>query len=192
METVEAIMSRRSVAKMSDRRPSREDIEVLLNAAVRAPNHHLTEPWRFVVLTGKALDELGEAMAERVRAQYAGTPDQDQKIELERARPHRAPVILTVVYVQSGHPKAIEREDRYAIGAAMQNILLAAHSRGLAAYLRTGPAAEFEGVAEFLRLKPDEEIAGFIYVGYPAEDAAQTPQARRSDPLDKTEWRGWS
>lgn len=163
---------------------------MLLGAAVRAPTHHLTEPWRFVVVTGKVLDQLGDVMADRVRIQYADAPDLDQKVELERARPHRAPVIVTVIYVPSSHPKAIEREDRYAVGAAIQNILLAAHSRGLAAYLRTGPAAEFPGVNEFLGLEEGEEIAGFIYLGYAAL-GEEPPRTRRTDPAERTVWRGW-
>lgn len=190
MDTLEAILTRRSVAKMSDRRPGREDIEVLLRAAVRAPNHHLTEPWRFIVITGGALDELGEAMAERVRQQYAGLPELAGKVELEKSRPHRAPVILVLIYVPSTHPKAIEREDRYAVGAAIENILLAAHSRAMAGYLRTGPAAEFAGVHRYLGLNPGEEVAGFIYLGYPA-DQPNPVQSRRTDPMDRAEWRGW-
>lgn len=191
VDAIDAIMSRRSVAKMTERRPSLAEIDLLLAAAVRAPNHHLTQPWRFVVLTGAALDQLGEAMVARVRTQYAGTAELAQKIELERARPHRAPVILTVIYVASAHPKAIEREDRYSVGAAMQNILLAAHAQGLAAYLRTGPASEFAGVAEFLSLTEAEEVAGFIYLGYTSEDADPAPQSRRTDPSELTEYRGW-
>src|SRR5687767_1138817 len=134
MEVEEAILSRRSVRKMKADEPSRADIEALLEAGTRAPTHHITEPWRFIVLKGTALVDLGEAMAQRVREQYSDDPDLEQKIELEKSRPHRAPVILVVVYKTSEHPKAIEVEDRYSIGAAMQNILLTAHGRGLAAF----------------------------------------------------------
>lgn len=189
MDVTEAIATRRMVAQVDkERRIARDEVEALVNAAVRAPNHHLTQPWRFVVLTGEALDGLGEAMADRVREQYAGQPELEQKVELEKSRPLRAPVILVVVYVPSANPKAIGVEDRYAMGAAMENILLTAHGMGLGAYLRTGRGAEYLGVHRFLGLSEGEEIAGFIYLGYPAE-AQERPPTNRDEP--RVTWVGW-
>lgn len=182
------ILNRRMISKVGTRRPGKEEIEALLQAAVRAPTHHLTQPWRFIVLTGTALDELGEAMTERVKRESAGSEELDQKLEVERGRPRRAPVIVTVVYAPSDNPKALEVEDRYSVGAAMQNILLLAQSRGLGAFLRTGPAAEDAAVKRHLGLSDREEIAGFIYVGYPEQDR---PITKRTDPRELTEWRGW-
>ncbi len=190
MDVNEAITTRRMVAKVESKAPSRGEIERLLAAAVRAPSHHLTEPWRFIVIAGTALDDLGHAMAERIRAQFADSPDLEQKIELEKSRPKRAPVIIVVVYVPSTHPKAIEVEDRHSIGAAMQNILLAAHGAGLGAFLRTGPAVFDENVRGFLQLGSDEEIAGFIYVGYPAPDQPES-MSNRSEFSERTRWLGW-
>lgn len=190
MDVHEAITTRKMVAKVESRAPSRCEIEQLLAMAVRAPNHHLTEPWRFIVITGAGLDDLGDAMAERIRAQFADSPELDQKLELERLRPRRAPVIIVVIYVPSTHPKAIAVEDRHTIGAAMQNILLAAHGSGLGAYLRTGPAASDESVRRFLRLDPGEEVASFIYVGYPAPDQPES-MSNRSEFSERTQWVGW-
>ena len=184
-------MTRRSVSKLSGMRPDASLIQHLLEAGVRAPNHHMTEPWRFIVLTGDALAELGEAMAQRIRENYANEPDLEKRVEVEKARPFRAPVIVVVVYSPSDNPKAIEVEDRYAVGALLQNVLNAAHASGLGGYLRTGPAAEYRGVHEFLRLREGEEIAGFIYLGYPEEEPARELSSRT--PVDeRTEWLGWS
>jgi nitroreductase len=190
LDAFEAILTRRSVSKVSDKTPEASEIGRLLEAGVRAPNHHLTEPWRFIVLTGDALKELGEAMAERIMQNYAGEPDLEKRLEVEKARPFRAPVIVVVVYSPSDNPKAIEVEDRYAVGALMQNILLAAHASGLGAYLRTGPAAEFPQVHRYLGLRAGEEIAGFIYLGYPEQESTPEPSSR-TPPGDRTEWRGW-
>lgn len=177
---------------MTSDRPSRADIEALLEAATMAPTHHMTQPWRFIVLTGGARDELGAAMAERVRREQAGDPHLDEKAQSEAARPLKAPVVITVVYTPSDHPKAVASEDRSSVGAAMQNVLLAAEARGLATYLRTGPASLDPGVAAHLGLKagpPPEEIAGFIYLGYAAQDPP--PPKTRTSAGDLTEWRGW-
>jgi nitroreductase len=185
METFEAITTRRSVHRTSDRVPPREVIHRLLDAAVAAPNHHLTEPWRFVVLSGDALKQLGAAWA-------AAEERTGRDPEGARDKPLRAPVIITVIESPKAHlsSKVVEVEEHHAVGAAMQNILLAAHNAGLAAMLRTGPAARMHEIMEFLGLTSGELIAGFIYVGYPPDEVA-SKAPRKTAAADLTEWRGW-
>lgn len=189
MDALEAIFTRRSVAKVSEERPSREEIAGLLDAAVRAPTHHLTEPWRFVVLTGPVLGELGEAMAERLLRELGDGPGIEVRAQIERSRPLRAPVIVVVVYVPSDHPQAVEVEDRYSVGAAMQNLLLAAHATGLAAHVRTGAAAADPGVHKLLGIRDGEDIAAFVYLGHPVNPVG--PPTRRTLATDRTTWLGW-
>lgn len=190
VDVSEAIRSRRSVPALTGQVPARPEVEALLEAAVMAPTHHMTQPWRFVIVQGGARDALGEVMGRRVRRELAGDPMVDSKVAAEAARPLRAPMIVVVVYTPSDHPKAIAMEDRYSVGAAMQNILLAAHDRGMAAFLRTGPAALDPDVARHLGLEVDgpapEEIAGFIYLGYPS--AGAPPPKPRADPRERTVW----
>jgi nitroreductase len=184
METYEAIMTRRSGAKTTDQVPERNAIEKLLDAAVAAPNHHLTEPWRFVVLAGDALKELGDAWA-------AGEEQMGRDPEKVREKPLRAPVIIAVIERPKAHlPKVVEIEEHHAMGAAMQNMLLTAHDAGLAAMLRTGEAAHISEVRTFLGLEEGEFVAGFIYVGYPPEDYDRKPP-RKTSAAELTEWRGW-
>jgi nitroreductase len=185
METYEAIMTRRSVTRPGDGSPTKEQIAKLLAAAVRAPNHHLTQPWRFVVLTGDALKELGRAWAAGVEREG----DDSTKII---DKPLRAPVIVTVLEKPHSHnPRIVELEEHYAVGAAMQNILLAAHDMGLGAMIRTGHAAHLKEVLEYMGAERDELIAGFIYIGFPREGDDERPFSRRIPAEDKTEWRGW-
>jgi nitroreductase len=184
METYEAIMTRRSGGKTTERLPDRSTIERLLDAAVAAPNHHLTEPWRFVVLSGDALKELGDAWG-------VGEERQGRDPEKVRDKPLRAPVIITIVERPKAHlPKVVEIEEHHAVGAAMQNMLLAAHDAGLAAMLRTGEAAHIPEVRDYLGLAEGEFVAGFIYVGYPPEDYERKPP-RKTSAAELTEWRGW-
>ncbi|MGH2706086.1 MAG: nitroreductase family protein [Actinomycetota bacterium] len=189
MDALDAIMTRRSMNKVAERRPDQDAIRTLIEAAVRAPNHHLTQPWRFIVLGGSALGALGDAMAERLRRETPDDPFLDQKAERERAKAFRAPVIVTVVFVPSSNPKAIEVEDRYAVGAAIENMLLAAHALGLGVYLRTGPAAYDAGVRQVLGLTPEEEVAGFLYLGYVDGDPPEMPP--RAQAAERTTWVGW-
>lgn len=184
VDTYDAIITRRSVPKLTDESPSRAQIERLLEAAVRAPTHHLTQPWRFLVLTGKALDEFGAAWE-------AGTQRAGKDASGIAAKAHRAPVIIAVIATPHlNHPKAIEMEEHYATGMAMQNILLAAHNMGLGAMIRTGPAAQMDEVRELFDVGPDERIAGLIYLGYPAPGDSERPMTRRSPAAERTEWRG--
>ena len=184
MDTYEAIMTRRSVPKTGEGIPSRERIARLLDAAIAAPNHHLTEPWRFVVLTGDALKELGEVFAGHARRTGGNA-------ELARDLPQRAPVIITVIdHPKIGDAHVPEIEDHYSIGAAMQNILLAAHNDGLVAMIRTGPYSRLPEVHEFLGVDHGELVAGFIYVGHPLEGCVK--KAPRKTPASAlTQWRGW-
>ncbi len=186
METYDAILTRRSVPKArADPTPAKEQIERLLAAAVRAPNHHLSQPWRFVVLAGDALDTFADAWARG--ASREGSDDSGIT-----AKAHRAPVIVVVIErPRLNNPKVVEIEEHHAVGAAMQNILLAAHDMGLGAMLRTGPAARLAEVSEYLGVNGDEFVAGFIYIGYPPEGDDQRPMSRRTAADEVTEWRGW-
>lgn len=186
MDAYEAIVTRRSVPKVRDDLPARDDITRLLEAAVRAPTHHITEPWRFIVLAGDARVELGTAWAAGVARQGGSTAGIAGKVL-------RAPVIVAVIERPKIHlPKVVEVEEHYATGAAIQNILLAAHSGGLGAMIRTGAAATLEEVRAYLGVEAGEHIAGLIYVGIPVEGDSLRPASRRTAATEITEWRGWS
>ena len=185
MDAYEAIITRRSISKTADRACDKALIERLLEAAVRAPNHHLTQPWRFIVLTGSARAELGEEWAAAARRE-GKNPD------LAKAKPLRAPVIICVVErPKLDHRRVVEAEEHYATGAAIQNILLAAHAEGLAAMIRTGEAAGLPEVRAYLGIGDEEILAAMIYIGYPEDGKSERPPTRRTPPKELTEWRGW-
>lgn len=185
METYEAIMTRRSVPKVGPIAPERADIERLLAAGVRAPTHHLTQPWRFVVLKGPALDEFG-------RAWEAGTEREGKDASGIMDKAHRAPVIIAVIErPHLDNRKVIKEEEHYATGAAIQNMLLAAHDAGLGAMIRTGPAALMPEVRAALGVADDEAIAALIYLGLPEAGSEERPMTRRKPVEELTEWRGF-
>jgi nitroreductase len=184
METFDAILTRRSVHRVTDRVPDRVTIERLLEAAVRAPTHHLTQPWRFVVLAGEERVRLGRAWAKGVER---GGKDSSGIV----GKALRAPVIVCVIERPQVHlPKVVEIEEHHATGAALQNILLAAHDMGLGAMLRTGPACAMSEVRNVLGVEEHELVAGFVYLGYPQEGADDRPMTRRTAAAELTEWRG--
>lgn len=180
-----AIHARRSVGRVRPEPIPRADVERLLGAAVRAPNHHLTGPWRFVVLGGEARRELGRAHARAVARARPQTPPEG--LAKEEARLERAPVVIAAC-VRASEDAVTAREDRDAVAAAVQNMLLAAADLGLAAMWRTGAMVDEPEVREALGVEPGGAVVAFVYVGRPAEPAgAPTPRP----PLeDVVEWRG--
>jgi nitroreductase len=181
-----AIRSRRSVGRVLPDPIPRETVRQLLEAAIRAPNHHLTEPWRFVVLAGDARRAVGEAHARSVATARPGLPEAG--LAKEAARLERAPVVVACVVRTSAEDAVTAREDRDAVAAAVQNLLLAAHARGLGAMWRTGTMVDEPEVHEALGLEPRDAIVAFVYLGRTGE--AAPPETPRR-PIDEVvEWRG--
>lgn len=174
MEALDAIYSRQSVKRVRPDPVPRELIEKLLSAAVQAPNHYKVRPWRFIVLTGAARERLGDVLAERLRA---GNPElPPEALDIERAKPLRAPLIIAVGVDRPADPRVLEIENVCAAAAAAQNLLLAAHALGLAAMWRTGPPASDPAVKDFLGLAADQHLIAFLYIGYP--EAPRLPSER--------------
>jgi nitroreductase len=183
---IQTIRSRRSIRKMrSDKSPSREQVKAIIEAATWAPNHHMTEPWRFVVIAGEERNKLGEALAEALIGEFPDTPK--EKIELERTKPLSAPVILTLISATKAGPKVVEQEELIAAGAALQNILLSAHAIGLSTMVRTGAHSYSGRMRRFLALGDGERLVGMVYLGYSSDIQ---PIGKRTDPQARTEWRG--
>ncbi len=165
MDTMEAILTRHSIPKVKPEGIPRPVIEKLLKAAVQAPNHYHVRPWRFVVMTGRGREQLGAVMAETLKAQHPEMPESG--LDIERAKPLRAPVLIAVGVDRPGDPRVLEIENICAAAAAIENLLLAARAEGLGAMWRTGAAARDPEVKKFLGFEPDQPLIGFVYVGIP-------------------------
>ena len=187
MEIIEAIQTRCSVNKLLTNQPKRSDIRAMLDAAVRAPIHRMTEPWRFVVIAGESRDELGDVLTQILQS----TDPDATKDELarERAKPLRAPVLIGVSCLK-GRNEVETHENIAGTAAGIQNMLLAAHSLGLGAQWRTGDNSYTPLLVTWLGAPEDAQFMGFIYVGYraPLVPDRQTP---RRPSTDLTDWRGW-
>lgn len=179
---LEAIHSRRSIGKVTDEQPPRELIQQMLDAAVTAPNHHMTEPWRFFVLTGSARNRLGEALVEERLSQEEDPDSVPEKVlDKIRAKPLRAPVIIAAAVQPKPGTKIWEVEEICATAAAIQNMLLAGDSLGLATMWRTGDPAYSEPVKRFFGLDEDDTLLGMIYVGYAETEPGPSPRTPASD-----------
>jgi nitroreductase len=189
MDVFEAIRTRRSIGAVSQELPPREVIEEILEAATWAPNHRLTEPWRFIVLAGSAREDFGEAIA-RGKVKRLVESEQPWQADFDRAKAKalRAPVIIVLAVEPQLGPKVIEMEEITAGAAAIQNMLLAAHALGLGAIWRSGEACFDPGVKAHLGLPESAHLLGFVYVGYPL---ATSIRAKRTPSPELTRWVGW-
>ena len=188
MEVTQAIQSRRSVGRVKQDPVPRELVEEILESAVHAPNHKITEPWRFHVFTGKGRGELARARAElaRILAETEGEEEElaAGRVSRERKKAFRAPVVIAVIS-RGGRDEVETLENYAACAAAVQNMQLTAHALGLATIWRTGLQAYHPYMREFFGLEAGDKIVAYLYLGYP--DMEERPR-RREPASSKTVW----
>jgi nitroreductase len=158
-------------------------IEEMLEAAMYAPSHGRTDPWRFTVFTGESRRALGETFATSYKL---GTPTDKYKTENETAQRERvwlAPVWMSIGMQPSG--KFPEWEEVAAVAAAVQNANLVAASYGLGSYWTSGLVTLHENTVKFVGLTPPAKTLGFLYIGYPKENY---PTSAQKDWREKVQW----
>ncbi|MDF2883267.1 MAG: nitroreductase [Clostridiaceae bacterium] len=186
LEVIEAIKTRRSIGKVKDEQVPKDLIKDIIQAGTWAPNRYVTEPWRFFVISGDGRKKLSKVM-EDIAAEAILNPDSEEgkkKLEKERNKPFRAPVIIAVAADVTENGKVIRLEELGAVYAAVENMLLAAHGLGLAAYWKTGKACYSPKMKEFFGLKEKDEVLAFIYLGY-ADMEKKPPHKKSTDELIK-------
>lgn len=165
--TIELLKTRRSpnIPDLGGPAPSEADIDSMLTAAARVPDHGKLVPWRFIVLSREKRAAMDETMTACFRKDHPqATPDQ---IEKERSRFLNSPLIVMVVSRAAPHAKIPEWEQVLSAGAACMNLVVAAHSLGYAANWVTGWVAFDNGPRELLGVAANEKVAGVIHIGTP-------------------------
>ena len=163
MEALNALLTRNSASKLIDPAPAKGELQQIISAALRSPDHARLRPWRFLLIEGQAREALGALFAEATkRAKPGASPEILQKAS---SKSQRAPLIVVVIASTAAHPKVPHIEQQLSAGCAAQNILLAAHALGYAGIWRTGAMAYHQIVRDGLSLASNEEITGFIYLG---------------------------
>ena len=163
MNSIELLLSRKSHNKLIAPAPTKEQLETLFKAALRAPDHALLRPWRYRVYESDGLDRLGEAF---VQASRQSDPELSaEKLEKIRTKPKRAPMVIVASVKITEHPKVPPIEQILSGGASVQNLLMAAHFQSIGAMWRTGALAFDENLKSLLGCDANESIIGFIYLG---------------------------
>jgi nitroreductase len=188
-DAIELLTERRSVPArlLGTPAPNEAQLDIILRAAVRAPDHGRLRPWRFLVIAGEDRAKLGDVFAAALKRRRPEA--EEDELEIVRGKAVRAPLVLAVIArVHPDRPKVPVREQVLSAGAAAQNILLACEALGFGAMLVTGSNAGDPHVRSELGLDEADEIIGFIHIGTPREAAPEVPHP---DPADYVErWPG--
>ena len=169
------VASRRTSLRVDpDRDVPKELVDRLLRLAVWAPNHKKTFPWRFAVVRGDGRRRLGDLVA--AHEERAGAPP--EKVAKAHGKYLRAPVVVLVG--AADQPDPVRRvEDRDAVAAGVQNLLLGATAVGMASHWATGDWMGDTDVKAFAGLAAGDEIIALLYLGWPIGDVPVVP---RPDP----------
>lgn len=190
MHVDDAIRGRRTVHRFEPGEIPRATIGELLDLAVRAPNHRLSEPWQFHVLTGTAQAALAR-LQQRLKTERHDDPTSAAALSQGEAafREFTAPA-CTIVVSSTGKEQAHWKqvlEDYAATCCAIQNLMLAAWARGIGCHWRTGPITFHPDLFALTGLDPARQVVALLQMG---RFASVPPDVRRTPAADKTVWVG--
>jgi nitroreductase len=177
---IQELLARYSASAFAPGGPTVDEIRLILEAAVRAPDHGKLQPWRFIVVEGEAREKLSRLFVEAAR--WRDPAIAEAALEKERGKPLRSALtIIVAAKIVEGH-KIPAIEQVLSAGAAAMNILNAAWELGYGAKWVTGPNAYDDGFKEALGLAASDALLGFIHIGGRADAHSPT----RPDPAGFT------
>jgi nitroreductase len=165
MDAITALTTRVSVPRLTDPAPDSNELEQIMAAALRAPDHGLLRPWRFLLFQQQARVQLGQIFANAIHQQQPHL--EESALTRYHQLPFRAPLVIVAIACCQEHAKIPQLEQLLACGCAVNNMMIAVHSLGFGAMWRTGPLAYNPLVAEQLGLQAAEKIIAFLYIGTP-------------------------
>lgn len=161
MDALTALQTRTATPRLVDPAPAPAELEQILKAGLRAPDHGMLRPWRFLVVSGEGRNRLGQLFVDSLQP---ATPEEREKL---LNSPLRAPLVIVAIATVKDSPKAPAVEQLASTAAAVQNMSVAIHALDYGAIWRTGPVAYDPRVKQALGLQPTDEIVGYLYVGTP-------------------------
>jgi nitroreductase len=185
---VQYLHSRYSVKFVQEPGPTGEDLDNILQAAMSAPDHGRLRPWRFALIRGEAIGRLGELAIAAMKD--AGRPMTPEKESTTRRWLDKVPLLIAVACaLDHSNTKIPEHERMLATGAAVTNILNAAHMLGYSAFWSTGLGTYLDTVGEALGFDAlDYRFMGFVAMGTPIQSTA--PPQRPDYRSFVSEWTG--
>ena len=173
---IDFLLSRKSapIAELREPAPGDDEIATLIRVASRVPDHGRLTPWRFIVYRGEARHRIGDMLAKRAEEREGPLPD--ARVEQEKARFSRAPLVIGVIHCPRDNPKIPRWEMLLSGGAAAMNLVLAANALGYSTNWITNWYSDDEEGRRILGLAPDERVIGFVHIGTFSGDAPERPR----------------
>ncbi|MEZ5816943.1 MAG: nitroreductase [Hyphomicrobiaceae bacterium] len=188
-DVLELLRRRRSAkaALLAEPGPSAGQLETILEIAARVPDHKRLVPWRFIVFEGAARARFGEVLAKTLADEEKEAPS-EIRLETERQRFLRAPVVIAVIARTKETTGVPEIEQLLSCGAATFNLCLAANAMGFGTCWITEWYAFSPGVSNALGLAANERVAGFVYIGTEREKQDDRERPRLGEIVER--WQG--
>ncbi|MDN8617761.1 nitroreductase [Variovorax ginsengisoli] len=181
------MLSRRSVSprRLGSPGPSAAQLGSLVDAVLRAPDHGRMLPWRLVDFGDATRARLADLFEDEKRRR---TPDATTQ-DIERARAHatQTPTMLAFVVRPEADAVVPVPEQWLAAGAALGQLLMAAHAIGFGAIVLSGDRVQDQTLREALGIAPAEVLAGFVSIGTAISSPPPPPPVDRSRVL--SDWK---
>jgi nitroreductase len=161
MNSIDLLLKRQSNPKLKAPAPSETDLDLILQAGMRVPDHGALSPWHFTLVKEQGLQRLADIYV------AAATADNADEVKLAKAAkmPFRAPLVIAVSTKFSAHPKVPKQEQLVATGCCVHAMQMAAYVLGYGAMWRTGDYSYHPTVKKQLQVSAEDEIIGFLYIG---------------------------
>jgi len=168
MTSIELLLQRQSTPLLTTPKPSPKDLEQILAAGMRVPDHACLQPWHYTVITGEGLQRLSDLLVE-------SSDSQSVNVEKIAKMPFRAPMIIVVSTKFVQHNKVPKQEQLITAGCGVHAMQMAAFALGYGAMWRTGSLAYNTKVKQGIAIKEHDEIVGFLYIGTPCKQSQVKP-----------------
>jgi nitroreductase len=187
-EITDIIRDRRTIfpEQFSERKVHKEQIELLLNNAIWAPTHGMTQPWRFTVFTDDALLDLSEQLGRIYLETIPKEKQNDAKLAKMMSRPKMASAVIAVSMSRDPEGRISEQDELLAVACAIQNMHLTCTAYGLGAFWATPGVIHSAQMNQFLELGEQDKCVGLFYIGYPS---VEWPKGQRKPIEYVTTWR---
>lgn len=181
---LEVLLSRQSHWPLTEPAPADAELDLIFDAALRAPDHGNLRPWRFVTIRGDARGPLGDVLVDLACARSPGEPRSAHAHRRQKA--YAAPIVIALGAAISSQSTVPETEQLLAVGAATMNMLNAIHALGYGGFWATGADSYEAQLHDALGFAPNERLLGFLFVGTPKNPGQATTRPARSEHV--REW----
>jgi len=187
-EITDIIQDRRTIypEQYSDRKIHKEIIEKMLNNAIWAPTHGVTQPWRFRVYQGDSLVTLSNFIGETY-TQFSKENYDPGIFTKVTSRPLLSSAVIVVTMSRDKREKILEIEELHAVACAIQNMHLTATAYGIGAFWSTPKYIYTDLVKDFFELEEKDKCVGIFYLGYPKPELSW-PKSQRKPIEYATKW----